>query len=89
MKAWSSSIFPVCHLDNWDVLESITSIVVNPLVIRTPPGQPRTKRIHFAGEKRRLQDKVCSICRQLGHNQVKYTNCVPLGGVFTSECESS
>ena len=58
-------------------------------VIRTPLGQPRTKRIPSVGERIRRRDQVCSICRQLGHNRVKCTNRVPLGGVFTFECESS
>ena len=89
IKAWSGLIFPIFHPNNWNVLESVTSIVVNPPVIRTPPSQPKIKRISSAGERRRRQDQVCSICRQLGHNRVKCTNNVPLGGVFTFECESS
>ena len=89
IKAWSGPIFSISHPNDWDVLKSVTLIVMNPQIIRTPPGQPRTKRIPFVGERRKLRDQVCSICRQLGHNQVKCTNRVPLGGVFTSECESS
>ena len=68
LTAWFGPIFHVFHLDDWDVPNSITSIVVNPLVIQTPRSQPKIKRISFAGERRRRRDQVCSICRQLGHN---------------------
>ena len=89
IKAWSGPIFSICHPNDWDVFKSVTLIVMNPPMIRTPPGWPRTKRIFSAGKRRKRQDQVCSICRQLSHNRVKCTNRVPLGGVFTFGCESS
>ena len=56
MKVWFGPIFPVCHLDDWDILESVISIVVNPPIIGTPLGRPRTKKIPSAREKRRHRD---------------------------------
>ena len=30
--AYSDLLYPVCHPDEWDVLESVRSVVVNPLI---------------------------------------------------------
>ena len=88
-QSWFGPIYPVYHPDDWDVPESISSIVVNPPVIQTPTSQPKTKIIPFIGERRRYREQVCSNYKQLGHNRVKCTNHVPLACVFTSQGEPS
>ena len=74
VAAYSGLLYPVCHPDEWDVSESVRSIVVNHPIWRKQAGWPRTTRIPFAGERGRRRHQVCSNCRQVGHNRVNCTN---------------
>ena len=84
-------LYPVCHLDEWDVLESVRSIVVNPPIWRKQASRPRTTRIPSAGERGRRRYQVCSNCRQVEHNRVNCTNIdnSPETGANTSAPEPS
>ena len=74
VATYSGLLYPVCHPDEWDVLESVRSIIVNPPIWQKQAGRPRTTRIPFAGEKGKRRHQVCSNCRQVGHNRVNCTN---------------
>ena len=74
VATYSGLLYPVCHPNEWDVLESVRSIVVNPPIWRKQAGRPRTTRIPSAGERGRCCHQVCSNCRQVGHNRVNCTN---------------
>ena len=74
VATYSGLLYPICHPDEWDVPESVKSIVVNPLIWRKQAGRPQTTRIPFAGERGRCRHQVCSNCRQVGHNRVNCTN---------------
>ena len=53
VAAYSGLLYPVCHSDEWDVPESVRSIVVNPSIWRKQAGRPRTTRIPSAGKKKK------------------------------------
>ena len=74
IAAYSGLLYPVCHPDEWDVSESVRSVVVNPPIWRKQAGRPRTTRIPSVGERGRRRHQVCSNCRQVGHNRVNCTN---------------
>ena len=89
LQLWSGLIYPVCHPYDWDVPESISSTILNPLVIWTPAGRPKTKRIPSSRERKKRWQQVYSNCKQLAHNRVKCTNQVLLDDAFTSQGEPS
>ena len=74
VATYSGLLYPVFHPDEWDIPESVRSIVVNPPIWRKQAGRPRTTRISSAGERERRHHQVFSNCRQVGHNRVNCTN---------------
>ena len=91
VATYSGLLYPVCHPDEWDVPESVRSIVVNPPIWRKQAGRPRSTRIPSAGERGRRRHQVCSNCRQVGHNRINCTNIddSPVTGASTSAPEPS
>ena len=89
VAAYSGLVYPVCHPDEWDVLEFVRSVIVNPPIWRKQAGRPRTTRIPSTGERGRRCPQVCSICRQVGHNRVNCSNIDPEIGANTSVPEPS
>ena len=87
VAAYSGRVYPVCHPDEWDVPDSIRSVVVNPPIWRKQAGRPRTTRIPSVGERGRRRPQVCSICSQVGHNRVNCTNIDLETGASTSQPE--
>ena len=71
---YSGLLYPVCLPDEWDVPESVRSIIVNPPIWRKQAGRPRTTRIPSVGERERRRHQVCSNCSQVGHNRINCTN---------------
>ena len=82
-------LYPVSHPNEWDVPESIRSIVVNLPIWLKQAGQPRTTRIPSAEESGRCRHQVCLNYRQVGHNRVNCTNIDPEMGANTSALEPS
>lgn len=73
VKMYSGLIFPVGNPEDWDCPGWVREIVVNPPVIHTPAGRPRSRRIHSGSERRPRRQQKCSNCQQFGHNRV---NCM-------------
>ena len=88
IELYSGCISPVGHSEDWQVPNSDTSQVVNALVVRTPSGRPKNKRIPSTGKKRKCRQQVCSTCKQYGHNRVNCNNHVALNAI-TSFTEHS
>ena len=89
VAVYSSLLYSVCHLDEWDVPEFVRSVVVNPPIWRKQASRSWTTRIPSVGERERRHHQVCSNCRQVGHNHVNCTNIDPETGANTSAPEPS
>ena len=91
VATYSGLLYPVCHPDEWDIPESVRSIVVNPPIWRKQVGRPRTTKISSVGERGRCRHQVCLNCRQVRHNRVNCTNIddSPITGASTSASEPS
>ena len=88
IELYSGHISPVGHLEDWQVLNSVTSQVVNAPVVRSPSGRPKNKRIPSTMEKCKHRQQVCSTCKQHGHNRINCNNHVALNAI-TSFTEHS
>ena len=90
VTTYSDLLYPVCHPNEWDVLGSVRSIVVNPPIWRKQTGRLRTTRIPSVGERGRCRHQVCLNCRQVGHNRFNCANIDPETGpnTFTPEPNS-
>ena len=75
--AYSGLLYPACHPNEWDVPESVRSVVVNPSIWRKQTSRPQTTRISSTKERGRHHQQVCSNYRQVGHNRVNCTNIDP------------
>ena len=59
VQMYSGLIYLVFHPDDWDILESVRSKIVNPPIIRTSAGRPKTKRIPLTEKKGKRQQQLC------------------------------
>ena len=89
VAAYSSLLDPVYHPDEWDVPESVRSVVVNLSIWRKQVGRPQTTRIPSIGEKGRRRQQVCPNYRQVRHNRVNGTNIDPETRASTSAARPS
>ena len=87
VTTYSDLLYPVCHLDECDVSESVRFVVVNPSIWWKQASRPQTTRIPSVGERGRRRHQVCSNCRQVGHIHVNCTNIDPKTGASTSAPE--
>ena len=85
IAAYSGRIYPIWHPDEWDVPESIRSLVFNPPICQKQADWPRTTRLFSAGERGRRRHQVCSISKQVGHNRINCINIDPETGASTSD----
>ena len=73
VAAYSGLLYLVCHPNEWNVLESIRSVVANPSIWQKQAGRLWTTRISSTGKKGRRRHQVCSNYRQVWHNRINCT----------------
>ncbi|XP_024039351.1 uncharacterized protein LOC112097984 [Citrus clementina] len=76
VMAYAEPVEPVGDMTDWDILEEIQEIRVNPLIKAPPPGRRPELRIPSIGEDVNRRTVRCGRCNQPSHNRKRCKNLI-------------